>query len=180
MSGVMMHSPTNMWNEDNAIYDDGEWITWNEINSHLQRLEFKARFPNLDVDLVPIFQSLLAVAQDYHELTGSHLQVYGDLGELYGAITHGIKLHRNYAQGSDGRLGNDLVEVKTITPFKSNDVVVLNLRRNFSKVLIVKIDAEFEVKGRLIDRKALPKGKGDKLRLDWADFEKRDSLTLVG
>ncbi|MFN3337795.1 MAG: hypothetical protein ACK42I_09890, partial [Thermomicrobium sp.] len=91
-----------MWNEDNAIYDDGEWITWDEINSHLDRLEFKARFPDLDVDLVPIFQDLLGVAQDYHELTGSHLQVYGDLGELYGAITHGIKLHRNYAQGSDG------------------------------------------------------------------------------
>ena len=29
-----------MWNEDNAIYDDGEWITWTEINSHLERLEF--------------------------------------------------------------------------------------------------------------------------------------------
>ena len=84
-----------MWNPDNAIYDDGEWITWTEINSLLERLEFEARFPNLDVDLVPIFQDLLSVAQDYHELTGSHLQVRGDLGELYGAITHGIKLHRN-------------------------------------------------------------------------------------
>lgn len=81
----------DMWNEDNAIYDDGEWITWDEINSHLERLEFQARFPNLNVDLVPIFQGLLTVAQDYHALTGSHLQVYGDLGELYGAITHGIK-----------------------------------------------------------------------------------------
>lgn len=171
MSGVMMHGPTDMWNEDNAIYDDGEWITWTEINSHLDRLEFEALFPNLDVDLVPIFQDLLAVAQDYHELTGSHLQVYGDLGELYGAITHGLKLHRNYAQGSDGKIGNDFVEVKTITPFKSNDVVVLNLKRNFSKVLIVKIDAEFEVQDKLIDRKALPKVKGDKLRLSWADFE---------
>jgi hypothetical protein len=167
----MMHGPTDMWNEDNAFYDDGEWITWDEINSHLDRLEFQARFPNLDVDLVPIFQDLLAVAQDYHALTGSHLQVYGDLGELYGAITHGIKLHRNYAQGSDGRLGNDFVEVKTITPFKSRDTITLNLKRNFSKVLIVKIDADFEVRGKLIDRKALKKVKGDKLTLNWEDFE---------
>jgi len=159
-----------VWNDDNAIYDDGEWITWSEINSHLERLEFEARFPNLEVDLVPIFQALLAVAQDYHELTGSHLQVYGDLGELYGAITHGIKLHRNYAQGSDGKLGNHFVEVKTITPFKSKDTITLNLKRNFSKVLIVKIDADFEVQSRMIDRKALPKCKGGKLTLDWADF----------
>lgn len=159
-----------VWNDDNAIYDDGEWITWSEINSHLERLEFEARFPNLEVDLVPIFQDLLAVAQDYHELTGSHLQVYGDLGELYGAITHGIKLHRNYAQGSDGKLGNHFVEVKTITPFKSKGTITLNLKRNFSKVLIVKIDADFEVQSRMIDRKSLPKGKSGKLTLDWSDF----------
>ncbi|WP_188822459.1 hypothetical protein [Novosphingobium indicum] len=158
-----------MWNEDNAIYDDGEWITWTEINTHLARLEFEARFPNVDVDLVPIFQDLLAVAQNYYELTGSHLQVYGDLGELYGAITHGLKLHRNYAQGSDGKIGNHFVEVKTITPFKSNDTITLNLKRNFSKVLIVKIDSDFEVQSKLIDRKALPKVKGTSLKLSWAD-----------
>ena len=165
----MMHGPTDMWNEDNAIYDDGEWITWTEINTHLARLEFEARFPNLDVDLVPIFQDLLAVAQNYYELTGNHLQVYGDLGELYGAITHGLKLHRNYAQGSDGKIGNHFVEVKTITPFKSNDTITLNLKRNFSKVLIVKIDSDFGVQGKLIDRKALPKVKGNSLKLSWAD-----------
>lgn len=159
-----------MWNEDNAIYDDGEWITWSEINSHLERLEFEARFPNLEVDLVPIFQDLLAVAQEYHELTGSHLQIYGDLGELYGAITHGIELHRNYAQGSDGKLDNHFVEVKTITPFKSKDTITLNLKRNFSKVLIVKIDADFEMQSKLIDRKTLPKAKSGKLTLNWTDF----------
>jgi hypothetical protein len=159
-----------MWNDDNAIYDDGEWITWTEINSHLARLEFEAAFPNLDVDLVPVFQDLLSVAIDYHERTGRHLQVYGDLGELYGAITHGIKLHRNYAKGSDGRLGNDFVEVKTITPFKSNNVVTLNLERNFSKVLIVKIDENFEVSSKLISRKELPKPNGKRVRLDWDQF----------
>lgn len=167
-----------MWNDDNAIYDDGEWVTWTEINSHLERLEFEAQYPNLDVDLVPIFQRLLAVAQEYHHLTGSHLQVYGDLGELYGAITHGIKLHRNYAQGSDGKLGNHFVEVKTITPFKSSNAVTLNLKRNFSKVLVVKIDSDFDIRGKLIDRKALPKPKGDKLILDWNDFEGTAASTL--
>lgn len=166
-----MYGPTDLWNDDNAIYDDGEWITWTEINSHLERLEFEARFPDLKVDLVPIFQRLLNLSIEYHELTGRHLQVYGDLGELYGAIRYDLKLHRNYAQGSDGKIGNDFVEVKTITPFKSNDSITLNLKRNFSKVLIVKIDGAFEVQGKLIRRKDLPKGKGDLLRIDWADFD---------
>lgn len=156
-----------MLEDDRAFYDDGEWVTWTEINSHLERLEFQDRFPELDLDLAQIFQRLLTVAQDYHELTGRHLQVYGDLGELYGAIVHQLKLHRNYAQGSDGKIGNDFVEVKTITPFKSKSRVVLNLERNFSKVLIVRIDDGFEVQSKLIDRKKLPKCKGRKLRIDW-------------
>lgn len=166
----MLHAHPAPWNPDNAIYDDGEWITWAEIDSHLELLEFQARHPDIAAELVPIFQKLLAAARDYHDLTGSHLQVYGDLGELYGAIAHGIRLHRNYAQGSDGRLGNDLVEIKTITPFKRNDTITLNLKRNFSKVLIVRIDAQFEVRSKLIDRKSLPKGNGRMLRLGWADI----------
>ena len=56
--------------------------------------------------------------KSYHRETGLHLAVYGDIGELFGAITYGIKLNKTYAQGADGRLGNDHVEVKTITPFK--------------------------------------------------------------
>lgn len=168
-----MQGHTDRWNDDNAFYEDGEWVTWTEINSHLEQLEFQADHPDLDVELVLIFQKLLATAERYNSVTGNHLQVYGDLGELYGAITYGMKLHKNYAQGSDGRLGNDFVEVKTITPFKSNNSITLNLKGNFSKVLIVKIDSGFEVHGRMIDRKALPNGKkmkGGFLRLDWEDF----------
>ena len=158
---------------DNAIWDDGEWISWDWINEQIQYREWRARYPLADLSVVSIFENLLSTAEEYHGLTGRHLQVYGDIGELYGVITHGLKLHRNYAQGSDGRLGNDLVEVKTITPFKGKDVVVLNLKHNFSKVLIVKISTDFEVWGKLIDRKALPRVKGDKLVLNWGDFEKQ-------
>jgi hypothetical protein len=86
-----------MWNDDNAIYDDGEWITWTEINGHLARQEMAAQYPNADIEIVQVFEDLLATAEHYHGLTGRHLQVYGDIGELYGVITHGLKLHRNYA-----------------------------------------------------------------------------------
>ena len=152
-----------------GIWDDGEWLSWDDINAQIEQKEWRHRYPNADLSLVATFENLIEAAQSYHMHTGKHLQVYGDIGELYGAITHGIKLHRNYAQGSDGRLGNHFVEIKTITPFKRNDIVEVNLERNFSKLLVVKINEEFEVRGKLIDRKLLPK-KGKMLRLAWGSL----------
>lgn len=152
---------------DNAIWDDGEWISWDWINEQLEEQELRERYPHADPEIVRIFQDLLSTACDYFELTGRHLHVYGDIGELYGAITHGIKLHRNFAQGSDGRLGNDFIEIKTITPFNQKNRVEVNLDdRNFSKVLIVKVTEDYEVSGKLVDRKCFGKSKG-KVRLNW-------------
>lgn len=152
---------------DNAIWDDGEWISWDEIDEQIQHKEWRDRYPLADLSVVSIFETLLGTAQEYHELTGRHLQVYGDIGELFGVITHGLKLHRNYAQGSDGRLGNHLVEVKTITPFNGTDRIVLNMARNFSKVLVVKINRDFEVCGKLLSRKSLPRCSGTRLVVRW-------------
>ena len=159
-----------MLEPDDAIWDDGEWVSWDEINEQIQYKEWGAKYPNSDRSLIPVFENLLSVAQEYFDTTGSHLQVYGDIGELFGAITYGIKLHRNYAPGSDGRLGNDFVEVKTITPFKSNNVVEVKAIGNFNKLLVVKINDEFEIAGKIIDRKKLPAPKGGKYRVDWAEL----------
>jgi hypothetical protein len=56
-------------------------------------------------------------------------------------------------------------------PLHVYNVVELNLTPNFSKVLIVKITQDFEVQGRMIPRKALPKTTGDRLKLKWSDFD---------
>lgn len=164
-----------MLGPDNAIWDDGEWISWAEINSQLAELELQARYPNADLSLIPFFKELLNLAEDYHNQTDRHLQVYGDIGELFGAIHFGIELNRNHAKGSDGRLGNDFVEIKTITPFKQKDVVTVRLDRNFSKLLLVKIDEDFQVTGRMVDRSALPKTKGRMLRVSWAMLSDRNA-----
>ena len=79
----------------------------------------------------------------------------------------GIELHKNYAKGSDGRLGNDFVEIKTITPFKKKHSVEVRLDRHFSKLLVVKIDEDFEVSGRLMERNQLPGIRGSVLRIEW-------------
>jgi len=159
-----------MLGPDNAIWDDGEWISWDEINQQIQYKEWGAKYPNADRALIPIFEQLLTVAQEYFNKTGRHLHVYGDIGELYGAITYGIKLHSNYAQGSDGRLGNDFVEVKTITPFKNRDEIIVKMAGHFGKLLVVKINEEFEIAHRLIDRGSLPKNNGKRLRVKWTDL----------
>jgi hypothetical protein len=160
-----------MLGPDNALWDDGEWISWDEINQQIQYKEWGAKYPNADRALIPVFEQLLSVAQEYHEKTGLHLQVYGDLGEIFGAITYGIKLHSNYAKGSDGKLGNDFVEIKTITPFKNRDEVEVNMARHFSKLLVVRINEEFEIAHRLVARGSLPKSSGKRLRIRWSDLQ---------
>jgi hypothetical protein len=152
---------------DNAVWDDGEWIGWDEISLSLAEQELRTKYPHADIALVPYLEELLELAERYYRKTGRHLQVYGDVGELFGAVMYGIKLHRNYAKGSDGRLGNDFVEIKTITPFKACDEVTVQLDRHFGKLLIVKVDANFQVSGRLLDRKHLPATRGNRLRVTW-------------
>ncbi len=156
---------------DRAFYDDGEWVTWSQIEEQVRYKEWGAKYPNAKRSLIPYFEDLLSLAESYHLETGLHLSVYGDIGELFGAITHGITLNKMYAQGSDGRLGNDFVEVKTITPFKQNDVVSVKVSGNFNKLLVVRINENFEVSSKLVDRKSLPKTTGEFIRVRWTDLE---------
>lgn len=159
-----------MLGPENAIWDDGEWVSWEEINQQIQHKEWGAKYPKADRSLIPIFEQLLDVAQEYHDVTGSHLQVYGDIGELFAAITLGLTLHRNYAPGSDGRLGDDFVEVKTITPFKKNDVVTVKASGNFNKLMVVKINEYFELSFRIVARTSLPPPKGGIYQISWSQM----------
>ena len=170
---------------DEAFWIDGEWVSlWDfpdpddRGEGRLAELEAEAeirfRYPKAqDYALIPYFRELLAIAQAFHRDTRRHLNVYGDLGELFGAINFGIKLHRAYAQGSDGRLGDDLVEIKTITPFKNLDAVKIDKSGNFSKLLVVKINEDFHISGRMIDRKDLPKREGRYQLVRWEDLPRQ-------
>ncbi|PDS69628.1 hypothetical protein [Rhizobium phaseoli] len=155
---------------DRAFYDDGEWVSWSDVEEQLRYHEWRAKYPNAIRSLIPYFEELLSLAESYHFETGRHLDVYGVIGELFGAITYGIKLNKNYAQGADGRLGNDHVEIKTITPFKSKDEVFVKVSGNFSKLLVVKINADFEVSSRMVERKKLPKTTKPLLKIKWNDL----------
>ena len=44
---------------DRAFYDDGEWVTWTEIDAHLRGQEREALYGRSDHPLIPIFEDLL-------------------------------------------------------------------------------------------------------------------------
>ncbi len=151
--------------------EDDEWVSWDDIIRQIHSGEWSQKHPNADLSLVPYFETLILTAEQYRKKTGKHLQIYGAVGELYGSITIGMTLHKSFAQGSDGRQGNDFIEVKTITPLKKNDYVLVKAGGNFNKLLIVKINKSFEMKSRLIDRSELPKptNKRNLIKVPWPE-----------
>jgi hypothetical protein len=124
--------------------------------------------PQDDPELVTIFENLVESAESYHELTGRYLQIWGELGELYAEIKYGIKRHKPHTQGSDGRLGNDFIEIKTISPEKDGGKVQVKRAGNFNKLLVVRISDKFEFEGRFIERKRLSKSEGTYARVSWS------------
>ena len=133
--------------------------------------ELRGEFPNANLEVVKIFQELVALADAYKRETGRYLQIWGELGELYAEIKFGVVRHQPGTQGSDGRIGNDWVEVKTISPEKLNEVIQVKRAGNFNKLLVVKISEDFEFDARLIDRKLLRKGKGKHAKLRWGEHQ---------
>jgi len=167
MTGKVIDGPSD------AVWDDGEWVSWDWINNQLYEQELKEQYPNADIELVRIFEELVYLAQDYKRLTDRHLPVFGELGEIFAEITFGVKRHKPRTQGSDGRLGNDHVEIKTISPEKASNKVSVKRQGNFNKLLVVKISDDFEFEARMIDRSLLGKGKGNagKATVSWSAME---------
>lgn len=156
-------------NDNYAFYDseDGEWVTWDWVNDELHKQDIQAEWPEADPDLVMLFEDLLAVARTYKSMTGRYLQIWGELGEFYAEIRYGLKLNKAHQQGSDGRKDNDYYEIKTISPEKSDLSVLVKRDGNFNKLIVVKIDENFEIESRMIDRKQLKKGEGKYARTNW-------------
>ena len=61
-------------------------------------------------------------------------------------------------------------EVEPPPDVTGKDVVMVDTSRHFSKLLVVKINAEFQVSGRMVSRKQLPKRSGRYVRIRWDDL----------
>jgi len=156
-----------------AIWDDGEWTSWEWINQQIYEQELKERYPDVSLELIQIFEELVDTAANYKSVTGRYLPVFGELGELFAEITFGIKRHKPRTQGSDGRLGNDFIEVKTITPEKKSEKVMVKRKGNFNKLLVVKISENFEFEARMLERKNISKGSGKLATVSWSSMKSK-------
>lgn len=128
------------------------------------------QYRHVQPELLAIFEELVESAAKYKHITGRHLPILGELGELFAEIMFGIKRHGPRTQGSDGKLGDDFVEIKTITPDKHNDVVQVKRAGNFSKLVVVKITDDFQFGARMIERKTLLKGNGKFATISWDEM----------
>ncbi|MGD8853837.1 MAG: hypothetical protein PVI28_15740 [Gammaproteobacteria bacterium] len=165
MTGAIIEDPAD------GIWDDGEWMSWDWINQQIYEQEIIERYPEADPELVQIFAELMEVASEYKRVSGRYLPVFGELGELFAEITFRIKRHKPRTQGSDGRLGNEFVEIKTITPEKKAKKVLGKRKGNFSKLLVVKISEAFEFEARMLDRKMIRKGTGRFAVVAWSSMK---------
>jgi len=121
-------------------------------------------FPISTLEQAEIFYDLVDCATRHFENTGRYLQVWGELGEIYAEIEFGLRRHRTHEAGSDGTIVETLVEVKTISPEKASDRVLVKSQGNFEQLLIVRIDREFQFTGKLFDRTELKGAAGKFLR----------------
>lgn len=161
-------------NMEDGVWDDGEWISWDYINQLGDLQSSQAVSHSVDPELREMFGALVHTAAAYKQHTGRYLDIFGELGELYAEIELGIKRHKLNAPGSDGRLGNDFVEVKTISPLKQDDKVRVKRSGNFNKLYVVKISQNFFFEGRMIDRRDLKKGEGKYASVKFDDLESDD------
>jgi len=126
--------------------------------------ESREGFPYSILEQTDILQDLIECAARHFENTGRYLQVWGELGEIYAEIKFGLRRHGTHRAGSDGTINGKLVEVKTISPEKTSDRVLVKNQGDFEQLLIVRIDQDFQFQARLFDRSELKGSNGKFLR----------------
>lgn len=147
-------------------YVDREWAdeqlenVLEEDARSIQPVGSRDGFPFSIVEQAEIFRDLVDCAARHFANTGRYLQVWGELGEIYAEIKFGLRRHATHAPGSDGTIGGKLVEVKTISPEKTSDRASVKSQGNFEQLLIVRIDRDFQFRGKLFDRSELKGGAG--------------------
>jgi hypothetical protein len=170
---------------DDGIWDDGEWIGWAWINDQLAAQEsgrpveeleieedFEAEAPEPSAELL---WRILAAKNHYEHTLNEISPDWGPIGEAYLAECFDVKLCSRHTEGHDGRWGDDLVEIKTITPHKRRAFVTVKRGGNFSILAVVRITTDSELAVRFVRREQLPRGNGGKrLVITW------DTLCRLG
>lgn len=163
--------PMSIADREAMLWDNGPLIKfayWYDVSKFPVCPEGQYKSP---AALFESFRDSVLEAQGKKPATRARHRTLGDLGEYFAAIMFGITLHKNStAQGSDGKSGNDFVEVKTITPGKKRDLVWFKRSSHFSKIVVVKITSGFQFGARMVARSILKSGDGKRVQLYWDDM----------
>jgi hypothetical protein len=166
-------------NPANAIWDDGEWVSWAAINRFIEGeeendecWEIQEEDDGLNPEGSPEEESSMRKLERL-EIQISNAQEalareediggrIGEMGELYAEARFRMKRHRKCAQGSDGKIGNEFVEVKTISPWKKTPEVSVKLSGNWSRLVVVKINERWVFEAKMWSRREVGPGNGGK------------------
>lgn len=155
-----------------GVWDDGEWISWAYINRQIEEQEnglwpvevgeddFEEDEYEPSVELL----NRIHAARNHREHTLDKISPdWGRIGEDYLAERFAVQLCKDrHAEGHDGRSGNDLIEIKTITPHKRRAFVQVKRAGNFSVLAVVRVTDDYRLEGRFVRRDRLPPGDGGK------------------
>ncbi len=150
-----------------GIYEDGEWISWDYLNQQIEEQEETAKVFKSSPPKSEKLLSMIDEAKAHYRRTRERSPLLGEIGELYAEETFGVVRHKPHTQGSDGRIGKALVEIKTITPAKRQKTIRVKRAGNFRKLIIVRIWGNFSFEAMMIDRRKLPKGSGRFAIVSW-------------
>lgn len=153
---------------DDEPEDDGELVESDKLFQSRDGLPFSV------LEQTRIFEDLVDCAARHFDNTGRYLQVWGELGEIYAEIRFGLRRHGTHTAGSDGTIADKLVEVKTISPEKASDCVLVKRQGDFEKLLIIRIDQDFKFRGKLLDRSELKGIAGKFLKGRFKEDERSD------
>lgn len=143
---------------------DSDWLDSQLEDEPDKQFSSREGFPFSVLEQIQIFEDLVDCAERHFDNTGRYLQVWGELGEIYAEIKFGLRRHATHTAGSDGIISGKLVEVKTISPEKVGNGVLVKSQGDFEQLLIVRVDREFQFQGRLFDRSELKGATGKFLR----------------
>jgi hypothetical protein len=163
MTGIEIHD------SGDGIWDDGEWISWAWINTQIEPgapdLQEDEEFDEQEDAPEPSVELLFRIlaAKNHYDNTLNEISPdWGPIGESYLAEAFDVKLCSRHTEGHDGRLGDDLIEIKTITPHKRRAFVTVKRSGNFSVLAVVRITSDSELAVRFVKRDRLPPGNGGK------------------
>lgn len=147
------------WEQISADWVDSEFEGESEVDTYSvesnEHFQSRDGYPFSVLEQTELFHDLIDCAVRHFENTGRYLQIWGELGEIYAEINFGLRRHGTGCAGSDGTIAEKLVEVKTISPEKSNDRVLVKRQGDFEQLLIVRINRDFDFQGKLFNRSEL-------------------------